>query len=42
MKKITCITFLGLLIIGYVCSYVENRVSGGPGNPIWHVNVRNR
>jgi len=42
MKKIIYITFLSLLIIGYVSPSVENKISGGPGNPIWHVNVRNR
>lgn len=42
MKKIMYITFLSLLIIGYVNPSVENKISGGPGNPIWHVNVRNR
>lgn len=41
MKKIYII-FLSLLIIGYVCPSVENKISGGPGNPIWHVNARNR
>jgi hypothetical protein len=42
MKKLICITCLSLLIIGYICPSVENKISGGPGNPIWHVDMRNR
>lgn len=42
MKKLIYITYLSLLIIGYVCPSVENKISGGPGNPIWHVDMRSR